>query len=46
MIVNYKVNGWEIVTQRTHALLAMQLALQWKSAVFGSVDLTRRSTRF
>jgi len=30
MIVNYKSNGWEIITQRTHGLLAMQLALNWK----------------
>ena len=30
MIVNYKVNGWEIITQRTHGLLALQLALKWR----------------
>ena len=29
MIVNYMENGWEVITQRTHGLLASQLALQW-----------------
>lgn len=32
MIVNYKPNGWEIITQRSHGLLALQLALHWPSA--------------
>jgi hypothetical protein len=32
MIVNYRANGWEIITQRTHALLALQLALHWKNS--------------
>ena len=32
MIVNYRAEGWEIVTQRTHALLALQLALRWEKA--------------
>lgn len=31
MIVNYKANGWEVITQRTHGLLAMQLAYHWKT---------------
>jgi hypothetical protein len=35
MIVNYKVNGWEIITQRTHALLALQLAIHWKASERG-----------
>src|ERR1700712_4618830 len=29
MIVNYKANGWEIITQRAHGLLAFQLAMHW-----------------
>jgi hypothetical protein len=31
MIVNYKENGWEVVTQRAHGLVAAQLAFQWKA---------------
>lgn len=30
MIVNYKQEGWEIITQRTHGLLAAQLGMFWK----------------
>lgn len=30
MIVNYKKNGWEVVTQRAHGLLAAQFAFHWK----------------
>jgi hypothetical protein len=30
MIVNYKSNGWEVITQQTHGLLAFQLARQWR----------------
>ena len=30
MIVNYKEAGWEVVTQRSHGLLAAQFAVQWK----------------
>lgn len=30
MIVNYKDNGWEVITQRSHGLLAAQIAMQWK----------------
>jgi hypothetical protein len=30
MIVNYKENGWEVVTQRAHGLLAAQLAFYWR----------------
>jgi len=29
MIVNYTKNGWEIITQRAHGLLAAQVAMQW-----------------
>jgi hypothetical protein len=32
MIVNYNENGWEVITQRAHGLLAAQLALHWKAA--------------
>lgn len=32
MIVNYTANGWEIVTQCTHALLAAQICAQWKAS--------------
>jgi hypothetical protein len=32
LIVNYKENGWEVITQRAHGLLAAQLALQWQKA--------------
>ncbi|MFC4213037.1 DUF3891 family protein [Pedobacter lithocola] len=30
MIVNYTENGWEIITQRTHGLLAGQICARWK----------------
>lgn len=30
MIVSYGEEGWQIVTQRAHGLLAAQLAMQWK----------------
>lgn len=30
MIVNYNQTGWQVITQRAHGLLAMQLAMQWK----------------
>src|ERR1700749_2515522 len=30
MIVNYRANGWETITQRSHALLALQLAMHWR----------------
>lgn len=30
MIVNYKEEGWEIITQRAHGILAAQFALHWK----------------
>ncbi|MDQ3278044.1 MAG: DUF3891 family protein [Bacteroidota bacterium] len=30
MIVNYTEEGWQIITQRSHGLLAAQLAAQWK----------------
>jgi hypothetical protein len=30
MIVNYKDNGWEVITQRSHGILAAQIAMQWK----------------
>jgi hypothetical protein len=33
MIVNYTANGWEIITQRAHGLLAAQLASHWKKTV-------------
>jgi len=29
MIVNYKEDGWEIITQRAHGLLAAQIAMHW-----------------
>jgi hypothetical protein len=29
MIVNYTEQGWEIITQRAHGLLAAQIAMQW-----------------
>ncbi len=29
MIVNYTKEGWEIITQRAHGLLAAQLAMHW-----------------
>ncbi|WP_426328709.1 DUF3891 family protein [Pedobacter sp. R-06] len=30
MIVNYRDNGWEIITQRAHGLLAGQVCARWK----------------
>ena len=30
MIVNYKDNGWEVITQRSHGILAAQIAAHWK----------------
>jgi len=30
MIVNYTDNGWKIITQRSHGLLAGQICAQWK----------------
>jgi hypothetical protein len=30
MIVNYKMNGWGVVTQRAHGLLAFQIAVRWR----------------
>lgn len=30
MIVTYKENGWQIVTQRSHGILAAQLAAHWQ----------------
>jgi hypothetical protein len=30
MIVNYKENGWDVITQRSHGLLAAQLAFHWQ----------------
>ena len=30
MIVNYTENGWEIITQRVHGLLAGQICARWK----------------
>lgn len=30
MIVNYTQQGWEIITQRAHGLLAAQLAMHWQ----------------
>lgn len=32
MIVNYKADGWEVITQRAHGILAAQVAFQWKKA--------------
>jgi hypothetical protein len=31
MIVNYKENGWEVITQRAHGLLAAQFAFHWRT---------------
>ncbi|MBL4675037.1 MAG: DUF3891 family protein, partial [Mucilaginibacter sp.] len=31
MIVNYQKNGWEVITQRAHGLLAAQLAANWRT---------------
>lgn len=33
MIVNYKEDGWEIITQRSHGLVAAQFGAQWKKDV-------------
>jgi len=33
MIVNYKEDGWEIITQRSHGLLAAQFGAQWKKVL-------------
>ncbi|MEO6869909.1 MAG: DUF3891 family protein [Ginsengibacter sp.] len=30
MIVNYTKNGWKVITQRAHGILAAQLAAEWK----------------
>lgn len=30
MIVTYKEDGWQVVTQRSHGILAAQLAAQWR----------------
>lgn len=30
MIANYTADGWEIITQRAHALLAAQICARWK----------------
>ncbi|MBD1393199.1 DUF3891 family protein [Mucilaginibacter glaciei] len=30
MIVNYIEQGWEIITQRAHGVLAAQIAMQWR----------------
>lgn len=30
MIVNYTENGWQIITQRSHGLLAAQICARWK----------------
>lgn len=32
MIVNYTDNGWKIITQRSHGLLAGQICAQWKKS--------------
>lgn len=32
MIANYTQQGWELITQRAHGLLAAQVALHWKAA--------------
>jgi len=31
MIVTYKEDGWQVVTQRAHGILAAQLAAQWRA---------------
>jgi len=31
MIVNYTEEGWEVITQRCHGLLAAQICVQWKT---------------
>jgi hypothetical protein len=30
MIVNYTEQGWEVITQRAHGVLAAQVAMQWR----------------
>lgn len=30
MIVNYTAEGWQVITQRAHGIVAAQLAAQWK----------------
>lgn len=32
MIVNYKEEGWEVITQRAHGIVAAALAAQWKAS--------------
>ncbi|RYY17445.1 MAG: DUF3891 family protein [Chitinophagaceae bacterium] len=32
MIVNYSENGWEVITQRAHGIVAAQLAFNWRVA--------------
>jgi hypothetical protein len=32
MIANYTQQGWELITQRAHGILAAQVALHWKAA--------------
>jgi hypothetical protein len=32
MIVNYTTEGWQVITQRSHGLLAMQLGMEWKQS--------------
>jgi len=32
MIVNYSQDGWEIITQRAHGIVAAQLASQWRAS--------------
>jgi len=31
MIVNYNQEGWEVITQRAHGLVAAQLAFEWRT---------------
>ncbi|WP_428330080.1 DUF3891 family protein [Mucilaginibacter sp.] len=33
MIVNYTEEGWEVIAQRAHGLLAAQIAMQWQHSV-------------
>ncbi len=30
MIVNYKEEGWQVITQRAHGIVAAQIAFQWR----------------
>lgn len=32
MIVNYKANGWQIIAQRSHGLLAAQICARWQQS--------------